>query len=80
MKPCIALNRVRKLYGKIKAVSDVSFSVMEGHISAFLGPNGAGKSTTMKMLATLLEPTNGMIMINGYSMKEQREQIKICIC
>ena len=44
------------------------------------GMSGGGKSTTMKMLATLLEPTNGMIMINGYSMKEQREQIKICIC
>ena len=43
MKPCIALDRVTKLYGKRKAVSNVLFSVMEGHISDFLGPNGAGK-------------------------------------
>ena len=60
-------------------VSNVTFSVMEGQITAFLGPNGAGKSTTMKMLATLLEPTSGKIIVHGYSMKEQREQIKRCI-
>lgn len=79
MRPCIALDRVSKLYGKRKAVSDVTFSVMEGQITAFLGPNGAGKSTTMKMLATLLKPTSGKITVDGYSMKEQREQIKRCI-
>lgn len=79
MRPCIALDQISKLYGKRKAVSDVTFSVMEGHISAFLGPNGAGKSTTMKMLATLLKPTSGNIMVDEYSMKEQREQIKRCI-
>ena len=39
---------------------------MEGQISAFLGPNGAGKSTTMKMLATLLKPTSGKILVEGY--------------
>ncbi len=49
IKPCIVLNRVSKLYGKRKAVSDVTFSVMEGQITAFLGSNGAGKSTTMKL-------------------------------
>ena len=52
---------------------------MEGQISAFLGPNGAGKSTTMKMLATLLKPTSGKILVEGYSMESQREQIKRCI-
>jgi len=79
MRPCVEVNRVSKMYGKRKVVSDVSFSVMEGQISAFLGPNGAGKSTTMKMLATLLKPTSGNITVNGYSLKEQREQIKRCI-
>ncbi len=79
MKPCISLERVSKQYGKRKAVTDVTFSVMEGQISAFLGPNGAGKSTTMKMLVTLLRPTNGRITVAGYSMKKQRDQIKRCI-
>ena len=79
MKPCITLNHVTKQYGKRNTVSEVTFSVMEGYISAFLGPNGAGKSTTMKMLATLLKPTSGNIMVDEYSIKEQREQIKRCI-
>ena len=79
MKPCICLERVSKQYGRRKAVCEISFSVMEGQISAFLGPNGAGKSTTMKMLATLLKPTSGKILVEGYSMESQREQIKRCI-
>jgi len=48
------------------AVDDVSFFVNEGEIFAFLGPNGAGKSTTIKMLTTLLNPTNGTVKLNGH--------------
>ncbi len=47
------------------AVSDVSFTVPEKSIFAFLGPNGAGKSTTIKMLTTLLHPSQGSIRLNG---------------
>lgn len=76
MKPCIWLDRVSKQYGQIKAVSEISFSILQGQISAFLGPNGAGKSTTMNMIATLLKPTSGDIMVEGYSMEGQTEEIK----
>lgn len=76
MKSCIEVDNVSKQYGKAKAVSEISFTVLQGQISAFLGPNGAGKSTTMNMLSTLLPPTSGKILIEGYSMEKQQEQIK----
>ncbi|MDO5520836.1 MAG: ABC transporter ATP-binding protein [bacterium] len=76
MKPCIQVDHVSRQYGKTKAVSEISFSILQGQISAFLGPNGAGKSTTMNMLSTLLTPTSGKIMVEGYSMEKQKEEIK----
>ena len=76
MKSCIDVDNVSKQFGKVKAVSRLSFSVMKGQISAFLGPNGAGKSTTMNMLSTLLTPTSGSIVIEGFAMDQQQEQIK----
>lgn len=76
LKACIEVDNVSKQFGKAKAVSEISFTVVQGQISAFLGPNGAGKSTTMNMLSTLLIPTSGKISIEGYSMEEQQEQIK----
>ncbi len=76
MASCIEVDDVSKRYGKITGVSRLSFSVLQGQISAFLGPNGAGKSTTMNLLSTLLTPTSGNITIEGYCMNSQQEQIK----
>ncbi len=76
MASCIEVDNVSKRYGKIIGVSRLSFSVLQGQISAFLGPNGAGKSTTMNLLSTLLTPTSGNITIEGYCMKSQQEHIK----
>lgn len=76
MKPCIFLDNVSKQYGKTKAVSEISMSISQGQISAFLGPNGAGKSTTMNMISTLLSPTSGRIVVEGYSMEKQKDKIK----
>ena len=61
----IDVQHVSKRYGKIEAVKDVSFQVEKGSLFAFLGTNGAGKSTTISMLTTLVEPTSGVIKING---------------
>jgi len=58
------------------AVNHVSFDVDEGEIFGFLGPNGAGKSTTINMLSTLLVPTEGDALINGYSISSQREEVR----
>ncbi|MGI8924619.1 MAG: ABC transporter ATP-binding protein [Fimbriimonadales bacterium] len=56
---------LRKAYGPLLAVDDVSFSLSPGDVFGFIGPNGAGKTTTIRMLTTLLEPTSGTARING---------------
>jgi len=69
-------NLIRK-YGDYSAVNNISFNVKRGEIFAFLGPNGAGKTTTIKMLTTLLHPTSGEIIINGFDpVSEQHETRK----
>jgi ABC-2 type transport system ATP-binding protein len=62
----IEVSHLTKRFGDFTAVNDVSFTVKHGQIFAFLGPNGAGKSTTIKMLTTLLIPTAGEILLNGF--------------
>ena len=59
------VRNLRKSYGNHLAVKDVSFSLERGEVLGLLGPNGAGKSTTMMMLAGLLSPTSGEVLING---------------
>ena len=62
---CINVNHLSKLYGSFKAVDDLVLSVKSGQVFGFLGPNGAGKSTTIKLLTTLIPPSNGSISILG---------------
>ena len=59
---------LRKEFGSIVAVEDISFSVETGEVLGFLGPNGAGKTTTMRMLTGYLRPTRGDVSICGINM------------
>jgi ABC-2 type transport system ATP-binding protein len=68
MSTAIEVHELTKYYGNTLAVDHISFEVFQGEIFGFLGPNGAGKSTTQRMLTTLLEPTNGQILINGHDL------------
>lgn len=81
MENIIEINSLKKSYGDFEAVKDVSFNVKKGEIFGFLGPNGAGKSTTINMLCTMIKPSSGTALINGYdTLKEQdlvRESIGI---
>lgn len=61
----LKVENLTKKFGKFSAVDHISFDVLSGERFAFLGPNGAGKSTTIKMLTTLLAPTEGKIELNG---------------
>jgi ABC-2 type transport system ATP-binding protein len=61
----IEARNLTKSFGRLTAVTDVSFRVEAGEVFAFLGPNGAGKTTTIRMLTTLLAPTSGSIRIDG---------------
>jgi ABC-2 type transport system ATP-binding protein len=71
--PIIELEHVTKRFGNLKAVNDISLSVNRGEIFAFLGPNGAGKSTTIKMLTTLLRPTEGKLLLNGHDVTTDQD-------
>jgi NitT/TauT family transport system ATP-binding protein len=66
---CIEARNLSKTFqvrgGSITAVSDVSFAVRKGEFVSLLGPSGSGKSTVLNMIATLLEPTHGSILIDG---------------
>lgn len=61
----IEVNNLTKYYGKARGIEDVSFKVEEGEIFGFIGPNGAGKSTTIRLLLSLIYPTNGSAAIFG---------------
>ena len=65
-----------KRFGKLEAVKGVSFGVQEGEIFGFLGPNGAGKTTTINMLCTLLAPTEGEAIVNGFNITRERDQVR----
>src|SRR5688572_22198850 len=72
----IAVQNLVKIYGKCKAVDGVSPNVEPGEIHGFLGPNGAGKTTTMRMIAGLLKPTSGRIVVNNHDMEREPEAAK----
>lgn len=65
MHPVIDVSRVRKTYGKIVAVADVSFKVNQGEIFGLIGPNGAGKTTLMECVEGIRKPDSGSIAVLG---------------
>ena len=67
MENIIEVSGLRKEFQEITAVKNIDFNVKKGELFGFLGPNGAGKSTTIQMLCTLLKPTNGKAIVNGYN-------------
>ncbi len=75
----ISVENLTKIYGKQKAVDNISFQIEAGKIIGFLGPNGAGKSTTMKIATGYIPPTQGTIKVCGYDVNlhsiEVRKQI-----
>ncbi|ATB28753.1 ABC transporter ATP-binding protein [Melittangium boletus] len=67
---------LRRDFGELRAVDNVSFELEAGTILGFIGPNGAGKSTTMRILATLDTPTAGEVMLEGYSLVDRPDQVR----
>ncbi len=63
--PVLSVRNLRRSYGDIRAVDGVSFSIEPGEIFGLLGPNGAGKSTTINIIATLVKPDGGQVMLDG---------------
>ena len=70
--PSIDVRHLRKVYGEIVAVDDLTFTVPRGSVLGLLGGNGAGKTTTIAMLLGLLEPTAGEINVLGVDVRRHR--------
>jgi ABC-2 type transport system ATP-binding protein len=68
----LELRHVTKVYSGIPAVSDVSFIARPGEVTGYLGPNGSGKSTTFKMIAGLIDPSEGEILFRGAPIQRDR--------
>ncbi len=75
----IELINLVKVYKGLTAVDNINLAVKEGAVFGFLGPNGAGKTTTIKMMAGVLAPTSGQIIINGIDLAEDPSGVKRCV-
>ena len=76
MKNIIEIRNLKKNYGDLKAVDDISFDVEKGSLFAFLGLNGAGKSTTINMICQILKKDGGKIIVDGLDMDEKSNDVK----
>jgi len=74
--PVIETSDLRKEFGRLVAVNNVSFSVEAGQVVGLIGPNGAGKTTLLRVLATLMDPTDGNAQILGHDIRFDRLNIR----
>lgn len=72
----IELAGLHRNFGETRAVNDVSFSVRGGEVFGYIGPNGAGKTTSMRILATLDEPTHGDAFVDGFSVVQDPDRVR----
>jgi ABC-2 type transport system ATP-binding protein len=75
-EPVIVLENLRKTYGKVEAVRDLSLAIERGSIFGFLGANGAGKTTTIRMLCGLVRPSGGLARIAGLDVWKERHAVR----
>ncbi len=75
-RPLIELRRLHRYFGETRAVQDMSFEVYAGEVFGYIGPNGAGKTTSMRILATLDEPTAGDAFVDGFSVVDDPDRVR----
>lgn len=75
----LEVENLRKSFGTVKAVEQISFRVEKGEVFTIIGPNGAGKTTTLEMIEGLQEPDGGTITIGGLNWSKDAERIKYMI-
>jgi ABC-2 type transport system ATP-binding protein len=74
--PQIKLRNLHRVFDETHAVNDVSFEVYAGEVFGYIGPNGAGKTTSMRILATLDEPTAGDAFVDGFSVVDDPDRVR----
>jgi ABC-2 type transport system ATP-binding protein len=72
----IRVEHVSHWFGALHVLRDVSFEVPAGQIFGFIGPNGAGKTTTLRMIATLLEPDDGRVLVDGLDVVDRPAEVR----
>ncbi len=72
----IEVKELTKRFGDFVAVDSISFSVGHGEVFGLLGPNGAGKSTLIRMMTTLVPPTSGKVLINGFDVVRSPNDVR----
>lgn len=74
--PMIELRHVYRYFGETRAVNDMTFEVPAGNVFGYIGPNGAGKTTSMRILATLEQPSSGDAFVDGFSVLEDPDRVR----
>ncbi|MBC7327986.1 ABC transporter ATP-binding protein [bacterium] len=75
----LTVKGLTKDYGRLRAIDNLEFEVEDGIVYGFVGPNGAGKTTTIDIIATVLNPTSGDALVDGYSVIKDRDKVKYLI-
>jgi ABC-2 type transport system ATP-binding protein len=76
MAPAVLIENLKKSYGDVEAVKDVSLTIQPGEIFGLLGPNGAGKTTTIRCLCTLATPDSGRVELMGIPVLEKPQLVR----
>ncbi len=76
MGSVLEVEGLKKFYGNFEALKGIDFSVQEGEIFALIGPNGAGKTTALRIVATLLAPSDGKVTFMGYDVRKNPEKFR----
>ncbi|MCS7367870.1 MAG: ATP-binding cassette domain-containing protein, partial [archaeon YNP-WB-062] len=72
----VEVERLNKFYDSFHALKDVSFNVNSGEIYGLIGPNGAGKTTTLRIIATLLLPSSGVVKVFGMDVVSDADKVR----
>lgn len=76
METVLKVKGLSKNYGNLQALKGISFEIQKEEIFALIGPNGAGKSTALRIIATLLSPTQGQVEVLGHDLRKEPEKIR----
>ena len=76
-QPAILAEHLVRRFDGLNAVDGLDLEIKRGEINGFLGPNGTGKSTTVRVLCTLLAPTDGRAMVAGYDVATQPDKVRL---